>query len=181
LTLAEKKKPPPRKEVHSITKPTDQKQSVKKPAALPTKDGAPDQAIYAKFAAGSLWRRVWDAIVSSKRPRCNEDHLRIACPKPRQAWEDNFEQADFFTRKYTKPIEVKKTVRVQTSRPFDWHFPNVLWITCAFGRCLVDTGSDVSTGAPRGADSTLLVVDPFEHFALGGRNCYSGDGHSPPG
>jgi hypothetical protein len=85
LTLAEKKKPSPRKEIHSITKPSDKKQPNKKPAALPTKDGAPDQAVYAKFAVGSLRRRVWDAIVSSKCPRCNKDHLRIACPKPRQA------------------------------------------------------------------------------------------------
>jgi hypothetical protein len=42
--LAEKKKSP-RKEVLSITKPPDKKLSEKKPAALPTKDGAPDQAI----------------------------------------------------------------------------------------------------------------------------------------
>jgi hypothetical protein len=40
LTVAEKKKPPPKREV---TKPGDKKLSDKKPAALPTKDGAPDQ------------------------------------------------------------------------------------------------------------------------------------------
>ncbi len=144
LTLAEKKKPPPKKEVHSITKPGDKKPADKKPAALPTKDGAPDQAIYSKFAVGSLRRRVWDAIIASKCPRCQEDHLRVACPKPRQAWEDDFERADFFTRTFTKPKEAKKTVRVQISYPLDWCIPKVLWVTCALGRCLIDTGSDVS-------------------------------------
>ncbi len=35
-------------------------------ASLPVKDGAPDKTVYDKFAAGSLRRRVWDAIVAAK-------------------------------------------------------------------------------------------------------------------
>jgi hypothetical protein len=100
LTHAEKKRAPqnvpPKKEAHPIGKPVD-----KQPAGLPTKDGSPDQNVYAKFAVGSLRRRVWDAIIAVKCPRCNGDHLRNACPKPRQIWEDDFERPDFFTKPFT--------------------------------------------------------------------------------
>jgi hypothetical protein len=53
-------------------------------ASLPVKDGALDKTVYDKFAAGSLRRRVWDAIVAAECPCCNGDHLRVACTKPRQ-------------------------------------------------------------------------------------------------
>ena len=128
----------------------------------------PDQAVYAKFAVGSLRRRVWDAMVASKCPRCNEDHLRVACSKPRQAWEDDFERADFFTRTYTKPKEAKRTVRVQVSYPLDWRTPKVLWVTCALGRCLVDTGSDVSLARRDALTRLCLASTPLVVSHLGG-------------
>jgi hypothetical protein len=65
-----------------------------KKSSLPIKEGKPDQALYASFPEKSLRRRLWDAVVSGKCPRCSGPHLRVACPKPRQGWEDNFEKED---------------------------------------------------------------------------------------
>jgi hypothetical protein len=68
-----------------------------KKTSLSAKEGKPDQELYASFPEKSLRRRLWDAVVASKCPRCSGPHLRIACPKPRQGWEDDFEKEDFFT------------------------------------------------------------------------------------
>jgi hypothetical protein len=166
---AEKKKAPAsllaKKEAHPIGKPPE-----KRPASLPTKDGAPDQAIYDKFAVGSLRRRVWDAITASKCPRCNGDHLRNACPKPRQVWEDDFERSNFFTKPYTKSDKpkVKRTTRVQLSAPLDLNAPSVLWVTCSVGRCLLDTGSDVSLALRELLAQRCLSSPSMEISHLGG-------------
>jgi hypothetical protein len=80
-----------------------------KSIALSTKDGKPDHGLYETFPAKSLRRRLCDAIAEKKCPRCSGPHLRVACPKPRQGWEDDFEKADFFT----KPPPPKIQVRVQ--------------------------------------------------------------------
>ena len=69
----------PKKEAHPMSKPLG-----RHAASLPVKDGAPDKTVYDKFAAGSLRRRVWDAIVAAKCPWCNGDDLRVACTKPHQ-------------------------------------------------------------------------------------------------
>ncbi len=69
-----------------------------KKASLPAKEEKPDQEHYASFPEKSLRRRLWDAVVADKCPRCSGPHLRIACPKPRQGWEDDFEKEDFFTK-----------------------------------------------------------------------------------
>jgi hypothetical protein len=125
-------------------KPSDKlKQSNPKSAkliALPTKDGKPDQGLYETFPAKSLRRRLWDAIAEKKCPRCNGPHLRVACPKPRQGWEDDFEKADFFT----KPPPTKGQVRVQLEGGRNLQAAGVLTVVCPTGRCLVDTCSDVS-------------------------------------
>jgi hypothetical protein len=63
--------------------------------ALPQKGGAPDQELFATFPEKSLRRRLWDAISTKRCVRCNDDHLRSACSKERQTWEDDFERPDF--------------------------------------------------------------------------------------
>jgi hypothetical protein len=133
------------------------------------KDGAPDQAIYAGFPAGNLRRRVWDAIVATKCPRCQGDHLRVSCPKPRQAWEDDFEKDDFFTKSYVKPKKPtapKKQSRVQLSAGVDLTSSVVLWVTCPSGRCLVDTCSDVSLAKRDALSNKAATQVSIEH--LGG-------------
>jgi hypothetical protein len=93
--------------------------AVKTPAKnvlLLIKNGAPDTAVYDAFLPGSLRRRVWDAIASPKCPRCSGDHLRIACVKPRQAWEDDFEKDDFFTKKFVKTNKPDRSEKEAGSR-----------------------------------------------------------------
>ncbi len=144
LFNAEKKKAPfapagQKKEAHVAVK------TPAKNAPLPTKNGAPNTAVYDAFLPGSLRRRVWDAIASPKCPRCSGDHLRIACVKPRQAWEDDFEKDYFFTKKFVKtnkPDQKKKQARVQITVGAG-RSPSVLWVTCPAGPCLIDTCSDV--------------------------------------
>jgi hypothetical protein len=167
LCFTEKKKAlaphPAKKEVFLAEKPA------KKPVPLPVKDGAPDQTIYNGFPAGSLRRRVWDAIVATKCPRCQGDHLRVSCPKPRQAWEDDFEKDDFFTKSYVKPKKPaapKKQGRVQLSAGVDLSSPVVLWVTCPSGRCLVDTCSDVSLAKRDALSNKEAAHVSIEH--LGG-------------
>jgi hypothetical protein len=55
-----------------------------KKSALPVTEGKLDEDLYATFPSKILRRRLWDAVVSSKCTRCNDPHLRIACPKLRQ-------------------------------------------------------------------------------------------------
>ncbi len=80
--------------------------------SLPAKEGKPDQDLYATFPEKSLRRRLSDAIVAGKCPRCSGPHLRVACPKERQRWEDDFEKEGFFTR---PPPTPKSRVRMQLS------------------------------------------------------------------
>jgi hypothetical protein len=125
----------------------------KKPA-LPRKDGQVDQALYETFPPKSLRRRLWDAIAENKCPRCSGPHLRIACPEPRQAWEDDFEKDGFFTK---PPPAARAQARVQLSG--DWRHvthPRILSVMNPLGRCLIDTCSDVSVARRD------VLVDP--HF-----------------
>ena len=69
-----------------------------KKSSLPAKEGKPDQTLYASFPERSLRRRLWDAVASGTCSRCAGPHLRVACPKPRQSWEDDFEKEGFFTK-----------------------------------------------------------------------------------
>jgi hypothetical protein len=58
--------------------------------------------------------------------------------------EDDFEKADFFTKPFVKTAQKSKTARVQWLAPPDLNAPGALWVTCGIGRCILDTGSDVS-------------------------------------
>ena len=145
---------------HSGTKPNEK---FDKKSALPLKEGKLDEALYATFPEKSLRRRLWDAVVSGKCTRCNGAHLRNACPKPRQGWEEDFEKDNFFTR---PPPATKKQVRVQlTSHSLNLPAPEILSVMSSRGRCLVDTCSDVSiarrdvlTGVRHvGPDHTVVV------------------------
>jgi hypothetical protein len=69
-----------------------------KKTALPSKEGKLDEELYATFPEKSLRRRLWDAVVARKCTRCNGPHLRNACTKPRQGWEEDFEKDNFFTK-----------------------------------------------------------------------------------
>jgi hypothetical protein len=74
-----------------------------KSVPLPLKEGQPDREIYSKFPEKSLRHRLWNAIVDKKSVRCNGEHLRAACQKPRQPWEDDFESRTFGLRKPLLP------------------------------------------------------------------------------
>jgi transposase InsO family protein len=138
------------------------KPSTKVPT-LPQKAGQPDTEVYAKFAVGSLRRRVWDAIAAKKCPRCQGDHLRVSCPKARQPWEDDFEKADFFTKKFAK-----KQVRVQLSSNLRTPNTEILSVSTPLGMCLVDSCSDI-TIARRDVLRDLARVDaPIVVAHLGG-------------
>jgi hypothetical protein len=129
-------------EVNAIQKavaPASSSKQDKKPAPLPLKEGQPDKEIYSKFPEKSLRHRLWNAIVAKKCVRCNGDHLRAACGKERQAWEDDFEKPDFWTRKAPA-----KQSRVQLNRSLNMPCPTVLHVSCSAGLCLIDTCSDVS-------------------------------------
>ncbi len=84
-----------------------------KKSALPVKGGKLDEELYTTFPSKSLRRRLWDAVVAGKCTRCNGNHLRNACEKPRQGWEDNFEK-DNFSR---SPLLRKITSRFAFSLP----------------------------------------------------------------
>jgi hypothetical protein len=137
---ARKLKKLPKPEVHALSKPhVKAGPKGEKAAPLPMKEGQPDKEIYARFPEKSLRRRLWNAIVSKKCVRCNGDHLRSTCPKERQAWEDDFERPDFWTRK--APV---KQARVQLDLSLNMPSPSVLHVSCPAGLCLIDTCSDVS-------------------------------------
>jgi hypothetical protein len=135
-----------------------------KPIALPTKDGKPDQSLYDTFPAKSLRRRLWDAIVEKKCPHCNGPHLRVACIKPRQGWEDDFEKADFFT----KSPPPKSQVRVQLEGDRNLQVAGVLTVVCPTGRCLIDTCSDVSLARHDVLTNVRFVAEPVVVGHLGG-------------
>ncbi len=176
LFSAEKKKPSstsagPKKEAHVAVKPPA------KAAALPTKNGAPDATVYDAFLPGSLRRRVWDAIIAAKCPRCSGDHLRVACTKPRQAWEDDFEKDDFFTKTFVKskkPDQRKKQARVQISATANRLAPSILWVTCPSGWCLVDTCSDISLARRDALSNLSSCRETVEH--LGGETMFEQSG-----
>jgi hypothetical protein len=152
-------------EVNALNKPPAPgagKSSSKTPS-LPQKEGQPDKDIYAKFAEESLRRRVWDAIVSKKCPRCNGDHLRVSCPKARQPWEDDFEKSDFFTKKYTK-----KQVRVQLSSNLSTPNAEILSVASSLGLCIVDSCSNVTLARRNVLSHLHLVPLPVVIAHLGG-------------
>ncbi len=135
-------------EAHALAKDPSPRSKAKlndrfdKKAALPVKEGKPDQDLYASFPEKSLRRRHWDAVVAGKCTRCSGPHLRFACPKPRQGWEDDFEKEDFFSK---PPPAAKKQLRVQlTGNSLNLPVAQILSVLSPLGRCLVDTCSDVS-------------------------------------
>ncbi len=137
-----KNRKPAKLEVNALQKavtPASSSKQDKKPAPLPLKEGQPDKEVYAKFPEKSLRHRLWNAIVAKKCVRCNGDHLRSACGKERQGWEDDFEKPDFWTRKAPA-----KQRRVQLSHSLNMPYPTVLHVLCPAGLCLIDTCSDVS-------------------------------------
>jgi hypothetical protein len=155
LVAAEKAASPPKGrakpelESHAATKEPSSRSTPKpkdkfdKQSALPIKEGKPDQALYATFPEKSLRRRLWDAVVAGKCTRCSGPHLRVACIKPRQGWEDDFEKEEFFSR--PPPAANKKQLRVQlTGNSLNLPVPQILSVMSPLGRCLVDTCSDVS-------------------------------------
>jgi hypothetical protein len=144
------------------TPPAGAKPAGKTPS-LPQKGGQPDKEIYAKFLEGSLRRRVWDAIIAKKCPRCNGDHLRVSCTKARQPWEDDFEKEDFFLKQF-----VKKQVRVQLSNNLHSPSAELLSVATPVGMCIVDSCSDV-TLARRDVLSRLhFAASPVVIAHLGG-------------
>ncbi len=120
-----------------------------KTPALPQKGGAPDRELYATFPEKSLRRRLWDAVSTKKCVRCNGDHLRSACSKERQTWEDDFERSDFWTKKFTPPKQARVQLAPHVNRPC----LQVLHIICSAGLCLIDTCSDVSMARRDGLTS----------------------------
>jgi hypothetical protein len=147
-------KPPPKH-----TKPTGSKIP-----ALPQKGGGPDKEIYAKFPEGSLRRRVWDAIVMKKCPRCNGEHLRVSCTKARQPWEDDFEKEDFFTKKFTP----RKQTRVQLSGNLNVPNAEILSVMTPAGRCLVDSCSDITLARRDVLEQIRFAASPAVVAHLGG-------------
>jgi hypothetical protein len=137
---------------------------VDKAIALPIKDGKSDQSLYEVFPSKSLRRRLWDAIAEKKCPRCNGPHLRMACPKPRQGWEDDFEKPDFFT----KSPPPKDQVHVQLEGNRNLQAAGVLIVICPTERCLVDTCSDVSLARNDVLTNVRFVADPVVVGYLGG-------------
>ncbi len=136
----DRKKKPGKLEVNALgKKPTAGPKADKPPTPLPMKEGQPDQDIYSKFPEKSLRRRLWNAIVGKNCARCNGDHLRSACTKERQRWEDDFEKPDFWTKKAPA-----KQSRVQLSYSLNLPSSSVLHVVCPAGLCLIDTCSDVS-------------------------------------
>jgi hypothetical protein len=143
-----------------------------KSAALPMKEGQPDKDLYAKFPEKSLRRRLWNAIVEKKCVRCNGAHLRAACEKTRQLWEDDFEKPDFWTRK----APPAKQGRVQLDSSRNLPCPTVLHVFCSAGLCLIDTCSDVSLARRDVLHSLQRVDDPVFISHLGGESCFDETG-----
>ena len=137
-----------------------------KKSSLPVKEGQPDKELYASFPPKSLRRRLWDAVVAGTCPRCSGPHLRVACPKPRQKWEDDFEKDGFFTK---SPPPANAQLRVQLiggSR--NQHCPAILSVRCSVGRCLLDTCSDVSIARRDVLSRVRFVLDPVTVDHMGG-------------
>jgi hypothetical protein len=157
------RKPP--LEVNVLQKPDAASSGGKtdKAAPLPLKAGQPDKEVYAKFPEKSFRRRLWDAIVTKRCARCNGDHLRSACPKDRQPWEDDFERPDFWTKK-----ALAKQSRVQLNDSLNTPCPTVLHVVCAAGICLIDTCSDVSLARRDVLFGLREVNDPVVVNHLGG-------------
>ncbi len=173
VTPALKARAKPDLESHAVTKqgaPPASKARTNdkfdKRSALPVKEGKPDQELYASFPSKSLRRRLWDAVVSGKCTRCSGSHLRVACPKPRQGWEDDFEKEDFFTK---PPPPAKAQSRVQLSGNA-LNLPNnqILSVTCPLGLCLVDTCSDVSVARQDVLSEGFRVWDAVSVGHMGG-------------
>ncbi len=131
LVAAEKDVPAPKTRVkadlesHAAVKPemptrTPPKAKVNenfdRKSSLPVKEGKPDQALYDSFPPKSLRRRLWDAVVAGKCSRCSGPHLRIACPKPRQGWEEDFEREDFFTKSPPPAKQARVQLRGNSTR-----------------------------------------------------------------
>ena len=178
LVAAEKAGPKGKKpelELHAATKQASSavvkgkaNDKFDKKSALPVKEGKPDAALYATFPSKSLRRRLWDAVVAGKCTRCSGPHLRVACPKPRQGWEDDFEKEDFFTK---PPPPAKPQSRVQlTARSVNLPVPQVLSVRTSVGRCLIDTCSDVSVSRRDVLLDVRRVRDPVVVGHMGGES-----------
>jgi hypothetical protein len=172
-TANDKAKKTGRLEVHAAQKAAGkapgkaQKESrPEKTPALPQKGGAPDQELYATFPEKSLRRRLWDSISTKKCVRCNGDHLRSACSKERQTWEDDFERPDFWTKKFTPPKQARVQLAPHVNRPC----LQVLHIICSAGLCLIDTCSDVSMARGDVLTSVRRVETAVVIAHLGGDN-----------
>ncbi len=132
------------------------------------KNGKPDQEVYAKFKKEGLRRRIWDSIVAGRCVRCDGDHLRVACSKPRVKWEDDFENDSFFLPRMGKEKKKgNKQARVQLTRGLNVVDSRVLYVDSAQGRCLVDTCSDV-TVARLDVLVRVRLVQPVVVNHLGG-------------
>jgi hypothetical protein len=136
-----------------------------KKSSLPVKEGKPDQDLYSSFPPKSLRRRLWDAVVAGKCPRCGGPHLRVACPKPRQGWEDDFEKEDFFTK---SPPPAKPQLRVQLAKNNNCPAQSILSVQTSVGLCLVDTCSDVSVARRDVLSQTHIVRHGVMVGHLGG-------------
>ncbi len=178
LVAAEKAVPKGKKpelELHAATKQASSSaakgkanEKFDKKSALPVKEGKPDAALYDTFPSKSLRRRLWDAVVAGKCTRCNGPHLRIACPKPRQSWEDDFEKEDFFTK---PPPPAKPQSRVQlTGKSMNLPVPAVLSVQTPIGRFLIDTCSDVSVSRRDVLFDLRPVRDPVVVGHMGGES-----------
>jgi hypothetical protein len=138
------------------------KEKFDKKESLPVKAGKLDQTLYESFPPKSLRRRLWDAVITGHYPRCSGSHLRVACPKLRQVWKDDFEKEDFFTK---PPPPVKKQLGVQvTGTSRNLPCPSILAVLCPSGRCLVDTCSDVSVARCY----VLVGIHYVQHLVLVG-------------
>jgi hypothetical protein len=177
-TEAGRTKKPPKLELLALNKPGTADTGAKgekssgsrgdKFALLPLKEGQPDKDIYSTFPEKSLRHRLWNAIVNKKCVRCNGDHLRAACPKPRQPWEEDFEKPDFWTKK----APPAKQGRAQLDRSLNLPCPAVLHVLCSAGLCLVDTCSDVSLARRDVLHALQRVDDPVVISHLGGESCF---------
>ena len=124
------------------------------------------------FKENSLRDRLLKRIKDSKCARCGGDHLRSACSKPREKWEDDFEQPEFWTK---KPASGTKKLQNRSSLAFG---PGSV-ITChadvqpptsdSHTRCTLglDTFSDVNT-APEHLLDDVHQIRPVEVVGTNG-------------